>query len=661
MVPADRRRGSRRGCAAVGLAVVLLLGSSPPPAAGAATWSQFGANAQRTAFVAQSVPLPWRWKWGANGPSPTGRVRRKVRLPRNIQPVVGNGRVYVAAGKRGLFALSAADGQRLWRTRRAGRIYSSPAHDAGSDTLFVVNSLGAVSALHAGTSEVLRTFAGNAPSTLPLPPALAAGRLFVSVGSRVLALDTATLTPIWSYDAGAPVETPPAYSALRDRVVVVTRDLYVHGIDNADGTRRWRVKPTPREPGDPGDDSDFAEARHGWPVVAEGHGVVFVRYRLPWQTLWTWLWPSSNAAMRAHLLARPEEQALFALDLDDGSTAFVPNVGNGGFGDGGYLPMGPLPVVKRFDDGTEVAYVIMRGEPCDGNASFCDGRADSHYGELLLDDTTVPGYEAGYVRFMEGTFLPTDEQPFLSMAGDHLLAGHWEVGVALGILDRSDGRGAPDDRITTALLPHIATSQDVDVCGTGFLPSHYCGLGLVNTRVWPPGFYIYWKRGNVYDRYWTEYASWVVSDGTLYYMSTDGAVVALEHGDPEGPAGRLARPAARVAAPARVAPERSRPDAPGVVPAALAARYGGRTITVRMPVRFVFNNRKTVYLGATNPHRGAFKVLIPRHAWSRFDRAPEEAFRTGDTIEVTGRVTWYQGDPVIVAVDPAQLRRAAGP
>ncbi len=629
----------------------------------ATSWSQFGANAQRTAFVADSVPLPWRWKWGWNGPSATGRVRRKVRLPWKIQPIVGNGRVYVAAGKRGLYAVSASDGRLLWRTRRAGRIYSSPAHDAATDTLFVVTSTGTVNAVHAGTGAVLRSFAGNAPSTLPLPPALAGGRVFASLGSRVYALDKDTLTPVWSYDAGSPVDTPPAYSASRDCVVAVSRDLFVHGIANSDGTQRWRVKPTPREPGDPGADSNFAQAQYGWPVIAEEHGVVFVRYRLPWQTLWTWLWPSSNAAMRANLLAHPEEQPLFALDLDDGSVAFVPNVGNGGFGDGGYLPMGPLPVVKRFDDATEVAYVIMRGEPCDGNASSCDGRADSHYAELLLDDSTVPGYEAGYVRYMEGTFLPTDEQPFLSMAGDHLLAGHWAVGVALGIVDRSPSRGSPTERITTVNLPHVTVSQDEDVCGSGFLPSHYCGVGLFGGRSWPGGFYIYWQRGNVYDRYWTEYASWVVSDGIVYFMSTDGAVVALEHGDPEGAAPSMAMAPPRAAHPRTrgTATARTEPTAAAVaepVSYTMAARYSDRMARVQMPLRFVFNNGKAVYLGATNPHRGAFKVLIPRPAWPRFGVAPEQAFRVGETLEVRGRIGWYQGDPAIVVTDPAQIRRA---
>jgi hypothetical protein len=55
--------------------------------------------------------------------------------------------------------------------------------------------------------------------------------------------------------------------------------------------------------------------------------------------------------MQSGLAAQPQYQALLALRLSDGSAAFIANVGHGGFGDGGYLPMGPQPVVKRFPDG----------------------------------------------------------------------------------------------------------------------------------------------------------------------------------------------------------------------------------------------------------------------------------------------------------------------
>ena len=46
-----------------------------------------------------------------------------------------------------------------------------------------------------------------------------------------------------------------------------------------------------------------------------------------------------------------------------------------------------------------------------------------------------------------------------------------------------------------------------------------------------PGFYIYWNQGYIYDTYWSDYAGWVVSNGTVYFRSGDGAIVALEHAE----------------------------------------------------------------------------------------------------------------------------------
>jgi hypothetical protein len=57
--------------------------------------------------------------------------------------------------------------------------------------------------------------------------------------------------------------------------------------------------------------------------------------------------------MRQLLTQRPGDQALFVLDLDDGSKPFIANVGHGGYGDNDYMPMGPQPVVKRLPDGKE--------------------------------------------------------------------------------------------------------------------------------------------------------------------------------------------------------------------------------------------------------------------------------------------------------------------
>lgn len=628
-------------------------------------WSQHAHNAQRTSFTSQSVPTPWRWKWAWNGPNSSGGISSgKFGLPRNSQPVTGGGRVYIAAGSRGVYALNQTNGAVAWNRNPGGSINSTPAYDGATNAVFVVSSNGTLYKLNADNGATLGQFATGASSTLPLPPAVLPDRVLFSMGNRVYAVGKQTLNQLWSYDAGAPVHTPPAYSPSRNRVIAVSSDLFVHAIENGAGARAWRVKPTVRTGGNPGDsNSGVAEVAYGWPVIAEVHGYVLVKLRLDWQALWVWSpWPSDNTAMRANLQSRPEYQSLFVLDLDDGTIPFIANVGHGGFGDGSYLPMGPQPVVKHFTNNQEVAYVVMRGAPC--GSSPCDGRWDSHLGELMLDSSTVSGYQAGFVRFIQNTFFPTDEQVNLSMAGDHLLGGHWMFGIAHQILDRSAGKGSGSNPISTSTLPHIITSAS----NCGFSASHFCPNGLTqdgDPRTLPGGFYIYYNEGTVYDRYWSEYAAWVVSNGLVLFVSTDGAVVALEAGSPtsqsnpepvlvkfDSPAGGVAASSDRghglsLSAPAG-ATER-------VIPHEQAAAYAGQVKTVEGVIRFVFNNRKAVYLGFQNPHQGAFKIRIMDDAWGRFAAPPENLYAVNQRVRVTGLIEWYQGDPVIYVTEPAQI------
>jgi outer membrane protein assembly factor BamB len=511
--------------------LTVVWGNPTSSSSGNSEWTQHAHDAQRTSYTNQVVALPWRWKWAWNGPTSSGGISSgKFGLPRNSQPVTGGGRVYIAAGSRGVYALNNANGSVVWNRTFGSAVNSTPAYDPDTNALFVVAANGTLYKLNSATGATVGQFSSDSSSDLPLPPAVISDRVFFSMGTRVYAINKQTMTQLWAYNAGAAVHTPPAYSPSRNRVIVVTEDLYVHAIDNATGTQVWRVKPTPRTGGDPGENNtNVAEVKYGWPVIAEGHGYVLVKLRLDWHALWVFgPWPPDNATMRSNLQSRPEYQALFVLDLDDGSVPFIANVGHAGFGDGGYLPMGPQPVVKRYPNGDELVYTVIRGSDCDRNDPACDGRWDSSFGEMVLDDTTVPGYLAGYVRFIRNTFFPTDEQAYVSMAGNYMFGGHWEAGIAHEITDRSPSRGTFANPIVTTDLPHIATSQDFDVCGTGFSSTHYCDQGLVNTRNWPAGFYIYWQQGNVYDQYWSEYATWVVSNDTIYFVSTDGAVVALE-------------------------------------------------------------------------------------------------------------------------------------
>ncbi len=644
---------------------LLLLAFSTPRTIFADGWHQHARDAQRTSYAPTYPSMPWRWKWSFQGPTATGAVSRGKRVvPRNTQPVVGGGKVFVALGQRGIWALDQATGQKVWRRRLPGGAFSTPAFDEWSGVLYALSGAGRVYRLAANSGRPLtRVSLGGTRTTVPLPPALLEDRIILSWGSRVIALRKDDLSVLWSYDAGSTVETPPAYSVVRNVAVVVTQDLFVHAIDNASGTARWRVKPIPREGGDPGGSDDtLAEARFGWPVIAEQHGYVLVKYRLDWQALWVWSpWPPDNETMRNNLSARPEYRALFALDLDDGSVPFSPNVGHGGFGDGDYLPMGPQPVIRPLPGGGEVAYVVMRGSPC-ATGVFCDGRADSHLGEMVLDDDTVPGYQAGDVRFVQGTFLPTDEQPNLSAAGDALFGAHWAVGIAHRILDRTPSRGSGENPITTENLPHIAVAD----AHASFTPDHWysdytcseaCG------RTFPPGFFIYHVEAPVWDRYWSEWATWVISDPLILFLSTDGALVALE----SAPGGRTMQPKRHLPTVAATAEGRrnlatENPSCPPLyasVDPMKARSLSGCAVSMEGCIQSRANNGKAIYFSFAPSRRGHLNVIVPANTWALFPVEPQRLFPTGLRVRVRGKIEWYQGAPALFVTSSDQVSTGA--
>ena len=635
-------------------------GSGAPPA----EWSQHAHDAQRTSYTSQVVAYPWKWRWAWNGPNASGglgKVTTGGSLPRNVQPVTGGGRVYIAAGNDGVFALSEATGQQLWQRSSIGDVRSTVGYDHSTQAVFVVSANGTLYKLRASDGVILGQFNTGQSSALPLPPAILNDRVVFSMGNRVHALTKTTLQPIWTYTVASTlaVVTPPAYSASRNLVIVATEpDLFVHAIRNSDGGQHWRRRPvhSSRNFDDP------TEFRYGWPVVADNAGYALVKARLDWDTLWR-DWPQTNSRMRQFLTNNPGDQALFVLDLDDGSVPYIANVGHGGYGDGGYMPMGPQPVVKRLGNGKDVVYIVIRAKHAH------DSRWDSHFGEMMLDSTTVSGLGGGDVRFIAfdyppghpNPFLLTDEQPNVSMAGEYLFGAHWEAGFALRILDRSDARGSFTNKITSQRLATMATSQD-NTSACAFSASHYCPSGLENTRNYDFGFYIYYNQGAVYDQYWSEYATWVVSNDNLYFRSVDGAIVALTSGDPQAlTAAPQALSAAQYAARnteyatlnTQYTIRNLRPVAR--IPHAEARAWAGQMVTVTGVIRYAFNNSKQVLLSFNKPHQGHFKVLIPRECWPAFSEPPERLYRVGQEIAVGGLISWYQGDPVIRVTQPEQI------
>ncbi len=620
--------------------------AEPPTLPGPVSpWPQHARDAQRTGYAPEAPPHPWRWAWQWNGSDDQGRVAPdKILLPRNAQPILAEGRVIIACGANGVVALNQTNGAVLWQANPGGAINSTLAYDRHTRALFAVSSNGRLYKLDPVTGHTLSSCGLGTPSALPLPPAVVEGRLFASMGNHVLALDPGTLTTNWIYNAGSGVHTPPAYSAASNCVVVCTADLFVHAVRNTDGSRLWRVKPSVHTP------NEHHTYANGWPVLAERHGLVLVRQRIHWDYLWANPNPfgvPDNATIRGRLAANPAQRCHFALRLADGSVAFDINNGAGGFGDGGYLPLGSMPVVRTFPDGAEIVLNAIRGD------HRWDARWDSHFGEMVLDDTTVPGLQAGDVRWIrhgntpsDDDFLLTDEQPFISAAGDYLFGSHWLVTYALHVTDRGPNRGTFANKIQTTNLSWFIVSQGR--CGPcAFSPTHYCARQLAEDpgcgRLYAGGFYVCFDQGAVHDQFWTEYGCVVATPERLIVRDTAGAIFCLVSGDPQTSGTAATSPASAAESPA---PE-----------------LADATVTMEGALRYVFNNGKAVLLAFAEPHRGHFKALIPREAWPRFPGLGPEMgrnraglYREGDRVCVTGKLKWYQGDRAIYVSEPSQLQ-----
>lgn len=72
-------------------------------------------------------------------------------------------------------------------------------------------------------------------------------------------------------------------------------------------------------------------------------------------------------------------------------------------------------------------------------------------------------------------------------------------------------------------------------------------------------------------------------------------------------------------------------------------------------LQHVFNSGKATILGFKDHHRGETKVRILQEHYSSFQGDPELLYKVGDRIQVTGKIEWYQGDPVIYVSDPSQI------
>jgi hypothetical protein len=534
-------------------------------------WTQDGHDAQRSGVTSEEPVAPWTYQWSFNGSDSNGGTGNHLYdAPKEARVVTGGAHIYVPAGSRGLFALRKTNGTVTWNITNTS-FNSTPAYDPTTQTVIAGGADGQVYKINASTGAIVGTF--NTGSPINKSILLTGGFAYaVSENGNLNKVNISNVSPVWTYIAGSTVATPPSYSPSRDSIIYATDDLYVHSVNNNNGTRKWRVKPTPNTPGDPAVTVTQTVAgtpvgtqfENGWPVIAEKHGIVFVRLQLPPTFMFEngfnlGIMPNTNSAVRTYLQSKPNQKNLFALNLDDGTEKFIPAVAYGSTEDiistrpEGYGVMGSMPIVKVLPDGTEVAYMHFRN----GSANPPDGRWDGHMGEMVLDSTTVPGLAAGDMRFVKmnnyngyGGNSYThiiDEQTPISMAGNTLFNAHWGASTGVKILDRSSTKGLVyTDPITTSNLPPVVRAQKS--CNEFNLTTHYvnnCFLQYVSdggryfgsTGFWgywnvadPPG----WKVGSG-NTAGTSYSAGVlprytyVSDGQMIVEGNGGEILVFKH------------------------------------------------------------------------------------------------------------------------------------
>ncbi len=506
-----------------------------------AEWTQEAGNAQRTGYINIEPAEPWTLLWTWNGPDGSGGTGNHFyNAPREARTVAGGGSVFVPAGANGLYALASDSGQARWNLT-ATTFNATPAYDPATGMVFAGGADGKLYKVNAATGAATTYTVGSPVNRAVL---VADGFVYaLAENGQLHKVNAVTLAQAWVYSAGSDTVRGSglAYSASRDVLVFGTSDLYVHAVNNSSGTQKWKVKPTSNPP-----TANQYEYRWYWPVVADSAGVVFLRMRLEHNAgLWGYtgnakgIWPNSNGEARTFLNNNAAKQNLFALNLDDGTKKFIPAVGYGGTEDlcsgQACLTTGPLPVVRSWADGKQVAYIPFRN----GQSNPPDGRWDSHMGEMVLDGSTISGLAAGDLRFVRmsryngaggNSYIHvTDELNPITMAGTTLFHAHWGASEAVRITDRASSRGLSySNPIVTANRPAVIRRQAS--CGNFNATTHSttCGLTLFGDgRYWDgPGFWTYW---NTFDPPTPTSASQAYSDGMRpRYTYVSGKLLVME-------------------------------------------------------------------------------------------------------------------------------------
>lgn len=334
-------RGRRRLPSFLSLAAALILPAT------LADWPTLRGNPQRTGFTPTPLLPPYRLAWAAEF--------AHERLGTALEPIVAQGRVFIATHHGNLYALDATSGEALWRFTSPAPFLHAPA--AATDVVVAADAAGGLFALDIANGHPRWTLGLAAEPDLASAGGCSASPLLagnlVCVGTRggwVIARDLDTGAPRWQYRVGAPIRQTAALAG--HRLIVTAEDLVVRAFDLRSGIPLWASAPLHGQ-----------TARDYYPVITEAGGRTLGVIRTnptrnmadriardrsllarqagandrDWRELEAWtrsdaargtpeLWAREQAAITTALRQQPEAQTFFVLDAATGQVLDPPPI-----------------------------------------------------------------------------------------------------------------------------------------------------------------------------------------------------------------------------------------------------------------------------------------------------------------------------------------------
>lgn len=302
-----------------------------------ADWPQLRGNPQRTAFTTESPALPLRLQWAV--------AFAGERIGTAVEPIVADGRVFIATHAGNLYALDWETGAPRWRFAAPGPLLHSPA--VAENRVVTALAGGGVYALDAATGRLLwAAVTDTEGSGFAAAPLIARNRVYIgSRDGRLYCLDLSNGRELWRAELGAPIRQPAAWDG---RSVIVTAEDLVARAYQAEGPEAgrelWRQPLRGQSARDyppvvvSGQDGRPRVIIRTNPIhifsrrINEDTGVLTRHAGLKettWQAMDAWmksdgargtpqLCASEQEAIRAHLAAHPEAQTFFVFDSATG-------------------------------------------------------------------------------------------------------------------------------------------------------------------------------------------------------------------------------------------------------------------------------------------------------------------------------------------------------